>query len=209
MGDIAPILSGDETILWQGRPAVLPFFAGAIASLLVGVGLLAIVAQVVAGQPLPQHPDRLASALFLSPFLLIGILLALWYPVYRILSYLRLSYAITSQRVVFRSGVIEHHVAIVDFDQIVHADMEVDLTDIVLGLGRTGSVSLTTRAVFDAPDDPEQTPHVLSHVPHPYDVFRFFHRVEFDVKTDIEYPNRLRPDVNPGYPTSYPPPPQP
>ena len=50
-----------------------------------------------------------------------------------------------------------------------------------------------------------ETPHVLSHIPHPYDVFRFFHRAEYDVKTDIEYPNRLRPDTNPGYPTTYPP----
>jgi hypothetical protein len=58
-------------------------------------------------------------------------------------------------------------------------------------------------------DDTAQTPHVLSHIPHPYDVFRFFHRAEFDVKTDIEYPNRLRPDTNPGYPTTYPPPAQP
>ena len=208
MGDIAPILSGDETILWQGRPALLPFFARAIVSFLVGVVLLAIVARLVAGQPPGQHTDLVATFLFLSPFLLSGFLLALCYPVYEILSYLCLSYAITNQRVVIRSGVIERDVAIVDFDQIVHADMEVDLTDIVLGFGRTGSVSLTTRAA-DIPEDPEQASHLLSHIAHPYDVLRFFHRAEFDVKTDIEYPNRLRPDVNPGYPTSYPPPPQP
>ena len=209
MEDIAPILDGDETILWQGRPAVLPFFASAIVSLLVGVGLLAIVARLVAGQPLPPRPDFLASALFLSPFLLTGFLLALCFPLYEILSYLCISYAITSQRVVFRSGIILHHVDIVDFDQIVYADMKVDLADILLGFGRTGSVSLETRAAFDAPEDPEHATHLLSHVAHPSGVLQFFHRAEFDVKTDIEYPNRLRPDENPGYPTSYPPPPQP
>jgi hypothetical protein len=139
---------------------------------------------------------------------LIGFLLALCYPVYVILSYLCLSYAITSQRVVMRSGIIERDVAIVDFDQIVHADMEVDLTDIVLGFGRTGSLSLTMSAA-DAPQAPKQGPHILSHLSHPYDVLRFFHRAEFDVKTDMQFPNELRPNVNPGYSPSYSPPSQP
>ena len=61
----------------------------------------------------------------------------------------------------------------------------------------------------DASEDPEQAPHILLHLPHPYDVLRFFHRAEFDVKTDIQYPNQLRPNVNPGYSTSYSPPPHP
>ena len=208
MGDIAPILTGDETILWEGKPALLPFFARAIVSFLVGLGVFGSVAWLVASQSLPLHPDLPATSLFLSPFLLTGFLLALCYPLYAILSYLCLSYAITSQRVVLRSGIIERAVVIVDFDQIAHAEMAVDLTDILLGFGRTGSLSFSTSPA-DAPENPEQAPHVLSHLPHPYDVLRFFHRAEFDVKTDIQYPNQLRPNVNPGYPTSYSPPPQP
>ena len=198
------VLNGDEQILWVGKPALLPFFAGAILSLVLGVGLLAILARFVAGQTSRQHTDLVAAFLFLSPFLLASFLLAVAYPIWRVLAYLRRSYAITTQRVVFQSGVIEHDVAMVDFDQIVHADADVDLTDIFLGFGRTGSVRLTTRAPSDTEqDDADETPHVLSHIPHPYDVFRFFHRAEYDVKTDIEYPNRLRPDTNPGYPTTY------
>jgi hypothetical protein len=198
------ILNGDEQILWQGKPALLPFFAGAILSLLLGIGLFVILARLVAGQPSGQHTDLAAAFLFLSPFLLAGFLLAVAYPIWRVVAYLRLSYAITTQRVVFQSGVIVHDVAMVDFDQIVHADTEVDLTDIFLGFGRTGSISVTTRAPSDGEqDDADKTPHVLAHIRHPYDVFRFFHRAEYDVKTDLEFPNRLRPDTNPGYPTTY------
>jgi hypothetical protein len=200
------ILNSDEQILWQGKPALLPFFAGAIVSFLLGVGLLAILAHLVGRQQVGQQTDLVVAFLFLSPFLLVSFLLAVAYPIWRVLAYLRLSYAITTQRVVCQSGVIEHDVAMVDFDQIVHADADVDLIDIFLGFGRTGSVRLTTRAPSDTEqDDADETPHVLSHIPHPYDVFRFFHRAEYDVKTDIEFPNRLRPDTNPGYPTIYPP----
>ena len=70
---------------------------------------------------------------------------------------------------------------------------------------RTGENS----AISDEKNNADRTAIVLSHICRPYDVFRFFHRAEFDVKTDIEYPNRFRPDANPGYPTSYPPPSQP
>ena len=146
MGTMEEILNGDEQILWQGKPALLPFFAGAILSFLLGVGLLAILARFVAGQPPGQHTDLVAAFLFLSPFLLAGFLLAVAYPIWRVLAYLRLSYAITTQRVVFQSGVIEHDVAMVDFDQIVHADSGSRPDGHLLGFGRTGSVSLTTRA---------------------------------------------------------------
>jgi uncharacterized membrane protein YdbT with pleckstrin-like domain len=131
MEDIDAVMNGDETILWQGRPALLPFFAGAIVSSLLGVGLLAILVRVVGEQQAGQHADLAATVLFLSPWLLVSFLLAVVYPIWRLLVYLRMSYAITSQRVVLQSGVIEHDVAMVDFDQIVHADAEVNWTDIL------------------------------------------------------------------------------
>ncbi len=209
MGDIDAIMDGDETILWQGKPALMPFFAGGLLSFLFGVGVLAIAANFVAGQPTGQHTDPIAALLFLSPFLLAGFLLAVVYPLWRLFAYFRLSYVITTKRVVSQYGVIEHDVVMVDFDQIADASVDISLTDIFLGLGRTGSVSLVTRASSDEKDNIDRTPLVLSHIRHPYGVFRLFHRAEFDVKTDIEYPNRLRPDTNSGYSTTYTPPPQP
>ena len=163
-------------------------------------GLFVMLAFCRLGQPGVWQSDSVAAFLFLTPFLLAGFLLAVAYPIWRLLEYLRLSYAITSQRVVSQGGVIEHDVTMVDFDQIVDASVEINLADIFLGLGRTGSVSLATRA--DDEGNADQTAIVLSHICHPYGVLRFFHRAEFDVKTDIQYPNRLRPDMNPGYSVS-------
>ena len=209
MGEINAIMDGDETILWQGKPALLPFFASALLSFIFGAGVLAIAAHFLAGQPSGQHTDPIAALLFLSPFLLAGFLLAVVYPFWRLLVYLRLSYVITTQRVVSYCGVIEHDLAMVDFDQIVDASVDISLMDIFLGFGRTGSVSLVTRASSDEKDNTDRTPLVLSHIRRPYAVFRLFHRAEFDVKTDIEYPNRLRPDTNLGYSATYTPPTQP
>ena len=180
-----------------------------LLSLIFGAGVLAIAAHFVVGQPWEQPSNSVAGFLFLSPFFLAGFLLAVAYPIWRLLAYLRLSYAITSQRVVIQGGVIEHDVEMVDFDQIADAAVDISLMDIFLGFGRTGSVSLVTRTASEEKDDADRTPLVLSHIHHPYGVFRLFHRAEFDVKTDIEYPNRLRPDTNPGYSTAYTPPNEP
>ena len=137
----------------------------------------------------PTPTDLPATSLFLSPSLLIG------FPAHPLLSGLRdsryrcLSYAITSQRVVLRSGILERVIEIVDLDQIVHADMDVHLTDILLGFGRTGSPPVHHEP-SRCSGNLEEPPHILSHIPHPDDVLRFFHRAEFDEKTDIQASQR-------------------
>ena len=40
-------------------------------------------------------------------------------------------------------------------------------------------------------------------VPAPYEVFKQIKTVSVDVKTDWNYPNKLRPEENPGYNTEY------
>ena len=195
------ILNGDEQILWQGKTALLPFLAGAILSLLLGIGPLAILAHFVAGQPSRQRTDlrrRLSVPVALPPGRL---------PVGRGISDLAGSGTICAsltpsrtQRVVFQSGVIVHDVAMVDFDQIVHADTEVGLTDIFLGLGRTGSISLTTAPVRRGGGRCGQN----AACPRPYPPS--LRRVPLLPPSGIEdqsgprYPNRFDPDTNPGSP---------
>lgn len=37
----------------------------------------------------------------------------------------------------------------------------------------------------------------------PYEVYSRLQKIVLDIQTDIEYPNKLRPDENPGYQTKY------
>ena len=36
-----------------------------------------------------------------------------------------------------------------------------------------------------------------------YDIYSKIQKIVLDIQTDIEYPNALRPDENPGYNTKY------
>lgn len=70
--------------------------------------------------------------------------------------------------------------------------------------GNSGSVLISTAGTFTyGKHGPVAKPYTLSNIPNPYDVFKFFKKVSHAVKTDIEYPNKYRPKVNPGYQTDY------
>jgi hypothetical protein len=211
MGDIDDIRTDGETILWQGRPAVFPFFAGTILGILLGVPLLFLGRlPLVALAQQSDHQAVVIGYLVLAPVLLTGLALAVVYPIYRVLVYWNVAYAITDRRVLFERGIIESDIDMVDFDQIADASVEVTLFDILAGFGRTGTISLTTRTpLLPTSGNEAAQEHLLSHIAHPHDVFRFFHRTEYDVKADLEYPNAHRPSTNPGYDTHYPPPAQP
>lgn len=206
MALIEEVLNGDETVLWEGRPAVLPFFASSLASMAIGaVFLLATIGRLTIDAS--QALTDIFALLALSPFLAIGLVFAIAYPLYRLLVYVNLSYAITTKRVLFRRGIVAKEVLMLDFDQISHAVVDIGFVDVFLGLGRSGSLLLATRgSLGPEASGPQHADYVLAHVPRPYDVFKFFERAEYDVKTDLDYPNHLRPASNPGYRTAYTPP---
>ena len=190
------------TIVWQGRPALLPFFATAFLSAAVGVAILCVtVATLLRAGPQESLPLEL---LLLAPFVVVGVALAVCFPLYRIVTYVCLLYVITDKRVLLRSGIIERETQMVDFGEVASAWVRTDLLDVIFGFWRTGSLTFVTRGPL-TPDRNEEDarPYVLSHVVHPYDVFRFFQRAEYDVKADLEYPNALRPEKNAGYTTTY------
>ena len=70
--------------------------------------------------------------------------------------------------------------------------------------GKTGSIKISTAGSFtNTQPSAENKPHTISNIFNPYEVYKFFDKVEHDVKTDIEYPNKMQPPENPGYRTDY------
>ena len=143
MGELDQVINGDERVLWRGRPALLPFFASTLLSVVLGT-LLLLGILLFAGANLLDMPDHIFALVFLSPFLLVALALAVAFPLYRILVYANLSYAITNKRVLLHRGIIAKDVLMLDFDQISNASVKIDFPDVFLGFGQSGSVLLTT-----------------------------------------------------------------
>ena len=193
--EMRAILSPGERVVWLGGPELGPFlvpylflsFFGAIwmAFMLVGFGIIGPLILVI-------------------PHFWVGVALLLS-PVYGILVRKYTVYVITDKRVIIQRGLIGRDFTSVDFDKIQNMDIDVGFLDRLFG---TGTITFATAATPYAspyawrPAGGTKMP-AFRGIREPYRVFEKIKTVSFDVKTDIEYPNLYRPDVNPGYRTSY------
>lgn len=215
MREIDKILDTNEQVFWEGKPKFWPYFlTGAISIFLFGlmwIGFLIpfIAVNFIPGSgsaeaPIFKNNFFLAWNLFLTPFLLIGLWMLVGMPLYKWLVYKRLYYAITNKRVIIQKGVIGRDFEYIDFDQITNAEVRVGFWDKVLKQN-SGSILISSAGSFTLTLQPHHVPkpYTIQNVDSPYDVFKFFKKVSHDVKTDIEYPNKLRPSENPGYQSNY------
>ncbi len=186
MYEFDKVLNKGEKILWDGKPVFRPYFMGSIGLVIFGTifflaGLVVFIMAIVTKQYL----------LLLFPHFWIGLGIAVGVPLYRYFSYKYIAYAITNKRVLIQKGIIGRDFDFVDYDQIRNVSVDVGFFDKVFGK-ESGTLEIYTGAA---------STYILENIQNPYQVTRFFSKVAYNVKTDMEYPNKYRPKKNPGYTT--------
>lgn len=208
MRELNKVLDQNEKVFWEGRPKFWPYFlTGLISTFLFGLVLIIFLLPFVAGDFIANGDALNVSwiwKLFLIPFFFFGLWLLAVSPIYKLFLYKHLYYTITDKRVIIQKGVIGRDFEYIDFDQITNAEVKVDFWDKVLKQN-SGSIFISSAGSFTVSSRGQQVaiPYFISNVENPYNVFKFLKKVTHDVKTDIQYPNKLRPDENPGYQTNY------
>jgi len=217
MRELDKVIEAGEEVVWEGKPKFAPFLASSFLGTIV-VGFIVVffvlpftMSLLVGAVAFGGVTGGAAGGAAAGGFALLGFVVVLvacavmcFLPViYTALVYKNMYYAITNRRVIIQRGLIGRDFAIVDFDQIHNAEVNVGVFDKMFG-GNSGTLMLWAgrtqsagkRGVVEVPD-------ALQNVMDPYEVFKFFKKIEYDVKTDIEFPNKYRPGVNPGYGTQY------
>jgi len=198
MNEIGKILNHNEHILWEGKPLFWPFVLRSVFYSLFGL-IYSAIGIFVTWNAL-QHG---AWFTLFFPHLWIGLLMVVGFPLYQVLVFEKTHYAITNKRVIIQRGVIGRDFKIIDFDKITQADVNVGILDIMFGK-RSGTIDImTANQIIYRRDWILVNPRSLCNIPDPYNVFKFFKKVALDIKTDIQYPNKFRPQENPGYRTNY------
>jgi membrane protein YdbS with pleckstrin-like domain len=197
MKELDKILNKNEKVFWEGKPEFGPFMIGSIILAIIGIGCAGpFFALFLFGGIV----GLIAFAVTIGWLFVLIIFVV---PLYNFLVYRHVYYAITNKRIILQGGLIGRDFTTVDFDQITNAEVNVGISDKLFS-GNTGSIRISTAGSFtQGKYGPVQTPYVLRNVTDPYKVFKFFKKVAHDVKTDIHYPNKYRPNTNPGYRTSY------
>lgn len=203
MNETSKILNQDEKVIWEGKPQFLPYVAGSIAPFLFGciwsgaVAVFVTMALTAGGAPW-------FFFIFLLPFIALGAAMLLS-PFFYALSYKYIYYVITDKRVIMQSGIIGRDFKHVDYDKMTDMSVTVGIMDKLLGKN-AGSISLVTGAVAvqgEGGSSIQKLGIFLTHITDPYKVFELVKKVSYDIKSDINYPNALRPAVNEGFKTEY------
>lgn len=203
MRELDKVLDQNEKVFWEGAPSFWPFFLGRSLPITI-FGIFWMVIMVFFIFTSLTAPGPFKYLVFVIPHFWIGLLMVFGPTIYNAFVFKHTYYAITDKRIIIQKGWVGRDFEMIDFDQITNAEVNVGVFDKLFGGGNTGSILISSAGSFThTRHGVVQKPYTISNVTNPYDVFKFFKKITHDVKTDIQYPNKLRPGENPGYQTDY------
>lgn len=184
-----------EAIYWVGKPNAFCFMFSGIPFL--AFGCLWGAFDYFFFLHFPQDRQMLW---FTLPFFLLHSLPfwgSLLYLAWLWLAHNRTFYAYTSRRLMIRTGAIGTQTRTYDYDGISNLEVVVGPIEKLLGVGsirfNTGRADGRGNAIRG----------YFRSIPQPYEIFRKIKETAIDIKTDVNYPNALRPGENPGYRSEY------
>lgn len=191
---IEDVIGSDEQILWRGKPKKRAYLINAFTKMLpialiwliFDGGFIGLMIGTMDEIPAPVK-------IFMAVFFLFH-LAPVWIWLSHVLTANRqhenLEYAFTNKRIIIKSGIIG-----IDFKNIYYS--EIDSVNLRVGLvdriEKVGDIYI--KSIGGA--------NVLYDLENPYSLTEKLQKIVVDIKTDIQFPNNLRPAENDGYSTKY------
>jgi len=193
---IDDVLASDETILWRDKPDKKAHIAAALVkSMPVTIIWLVVDLGFIIGISIGMSRGSIPLAIlgFIIPFFCLH-LAPVWMWIAGIIKSVaelkNIEYAMTDRRVIVRSGIVGIDFKFLYYHEIESVNVKVNWTD---KLFKVGDIYINAKA----------SAAVLFDLHNPYDLGTKLQKIVMDISTDINYPNALRPDYNPGYHTKY------
>jgi len=192
----SPLVEG-ETLIWSSKPKKLAYVINQvlvmmpIAILWLAFDSFFIISMINTG----GIKDML---LFIIPFFALH-LMPVWIWLGNILSankkWKNTKYYVTDKRIIIQNGFIAENYQTIYYKDIKNVNLHIGIIDSILkvgdiyfDLGYRGNSKINAGFV-----DIENSQEIYSKL----------QKIVMDIQTDIEYPNALRPNENPGYNTKY------
>lgn len=193
---VEDVLAGGESILWRDKPDRKAHIAAAVFKMLpIAILWLCIDLGFIIGISIGMSRGSIPIAIlgFIIPFFLLH-LAPVWMWVAGIMKSVaelkNLEYIFTDKRIIIRSGIIGIDFKFLYYNEIESVNVKVSLTDKIF---RVGDIYVNAKS----------SAAVLYDLHNPYNLGTKLQKIVQDITTDINYPNALRPDYNPGYNTKY------
>lgn len=194
--NIDDVVNSDEKILWRGKPNAKSYVLAAMLKMLpIAIIWIIFDGVFIVGISLGMAHGQIPLGIlgFVIPFFLLH-LTPVWIWIANTVKAFKevknLEYAVTDKRIIIRSGLIGIDFKFVNYTEIDSVNIKVGLIDKLFKVGDIYINSSVNSAV-------------LWDVENPYGIGTALQKVTTDIKSDIHYPNAIRPDNNPGYKTGY------
>lgn len=192
--NIEDVIGSDEQILWSGKPKKRAFLINAFTKMLPIALIWLLFDGAFIGLMIGTMDEIPTSVkIFMTVFFLFH-LMPVWIWLSNVLTankqHENLEYAFTNKRIIIKSGIIG-----IDFKNIYYS--EIDSVNLRVGLvdriEKVGDIYI--KSIGGA--------NVLYDLENPYTLTEKLQKIVVDIKTDIQFPNNLRPAENDGYSTKY------
>ncbi len=190
---IEEILDEDEQLLWKGKPKKKAFILNAFFKMMPFAIVwlcfdLFFISNVIGAAEIFD-----GLYIFLIVFFAFH-LMPVWIWIYNVITankkHKNLDYAFTNKRIIVKSGIIGIDFKTIYYSEIDLVNLKVGLIDKMLHVGDIYIKSSTGATI-------------LYDLENPYFISQKLQKIVVDIKTDIEFPNNLRPKENNGYNTKY------
>lgn len=192
-----PVLTAGEHILWSGKPKKKPFIlAHSLTMMPIAIVWICFDATAIAS---------IFSAggfqLFLLGFFALH-MMPVWIWLGSALSapkrWKNTNYYVTNRRIIIQGGFLAVNEKSLFFKDIRSVQNKVGIFDKLFG---TGTIAFNSEMVTS--NNNKVTPPSFQYLENSAYVYERVQRTVLDIQTDMEYPNALRPEENPGYGTDY------
>ena len=190
---IDEIIDDGETLLLRQKPKKKAYIFNSIVKF-IPIALLWLVIDVgfICGIALTGSVPKMLWA-FLVPFFAVH-LMPVWFCIANIVragkSWKNLEYAFTDRRIIIRSGVIGINIVNVYYADIKGVNMRIGVFDRMF---KVGDIYIKAADQSQVLYDLENPTFILSRI----------QKIVLDLKTDVYFPNDLRPESNGGYKIGY------
>lgn len=192
------VLAEGEEVLWEGKPKKSAFIATksttmlpiAIVWLCFDLGFIGSIFEDGEG------------AFFLIPFFLLH-MMPVWIWLANVITagrrYTNTGYYVTNRRIVIQHGFLAINEVSLFYKDLQNVQTRIGFVDKIF---HVGDICFDSGVRYDSRGRKENE-FVFEELEDVQDAYARIQKIVLDMQTDIEYPNDLRPQNNPGYNTQY------
>lgn len=191
----SPLVKGEE-LYWEGKPKKSAFIGNQILSIMpIALIWLAIDSAIITG--MINTIDDTRMLFFIVPFFALH-LFPVWMWLANVFTankkWKNTTYYVTNKRIIIQKGFIAENYQSIYYKDITNVSLHIGIVDKIQG------VADIYFSIINGTD----TGNIIFYDIENYrEVYDKVQKIIIDIQTDIEYPNALRPENNPGYNTKY------